>query len=98
MVVMQTNWRLALFSLTVLPVVLIPTARMGRRIRRTSRHTQEHVGELSQILQETISGHTVVHAFGAETYEMGRFRAAARRLLRKQSALCSATGAGVAPD
>lgn len=81
-IVMQTNWKLALFSLTVLPIVLIPTARMGRRIRRTSRHTQEHVGELSQILQETISGHTVVHAFGAEAYEMARFRAAARRLLK----------------
>ncbi len=45
-VVMQTNWRLALVSLTVLPVVLIPTARIGRRIRSTSRHTQEHVGRI----------------------------------------------------
>ena len=79
-VVMQTNWRLALVALTVLPVVLIPTARIGRRIRRTSRNTQEHTAEMSQILQETISGHTVVHAFGAEQYEMNRFRAAARRL------------------
>ncbi len=79
-VVMQTNWRLALVALTVLPVVLIPTARIGRRIRRTSRNTQEHTAEMSQILQETISGHTVVHAFGAEAYEMNRFRAAARRL------------------
>jgi ATP-binding cassette, subfamily B, bacterial MsbA len=81
-VVMQTNWRLALVSLTVLPVVLIPTARIGRRIRRTSSKTQEHLGNLSQILQETISGHAVVHAFNAEGYEMSRFRAAAKRLLR----------------
>jgi ATP-binding cassette, subfamily B, bacterial MsbA len=81
-VVTQMNWRLALVSLTVLPVVLIPTARIGRRIRNTSRRTQEHVGELSQILQETISGHAVVHAFNAEKYELSRFRAAAKRLLR----------------
>jgi len=81
-VVMQTNWKLALVSLTVLPVVLIPTARIGRRIRSTSRNTQEHFGELSQILQETISGHAVVHAFNAEKYELARFRAAAKRLLR----------------
>jgi ATP-binding cassette, subfamily B, bacterial MsbA len=81
-VVMQTNWRLALVSLTVLPVVMIPTARIGRRIRSTSRRTQEHFGELSQILQETISGHAVVHAFNAEQYESSRFRAAARRMLR----------------
>ena len=82
LVVMQTNWRLALVALTVLPVVLIPTARMGRRIRRTSRNTQEHFGEMAQILQETISGHAVVHAFGAERYEGNRFRAAAERLRR----------------
>jgi subfamily B ATP-binding cassette protein MsbA len=81
-VVMQTNWRLALVSLTVLPVVLIPTARIGRRIRSTSRRTQEHLGELSQILQETISGHAVVHAFNAEGYELNRFRMSAKRLLR----------------
>ena len=79
-VVMQTNWRLALVSLTVLPVVLIPTARIGRKIRSTSRNTQEHFAEMAQILQETISGHTVVHAFGAEQYEQNRFRAAAYRL------------------
>jgi subfamily B ATP-binding cassette protein MsbA len=81
-VVTQTNWRLALVSLTVLPVVLIPTARLGRRIRKTSRNTQEHLGELSQILQETISGHAVVHAFHAEKYELSRFQAAAKRLLK----------------
>jgi subfamily B ATP-binding cassette protein MsbA len=81
-VVMQTNWRLALVSITVLPIVLIPTARIGRRIRNTSRRTQEHFADLSQILQETISGHAVVHAFNAEKYEFTRFRVAARRLLR----------------
>ena len=80
-VIMQTNWKLALFALAVLPIALIPTARMGRRIRRTSRNTQEHMADLSQILQETISGHNVVQAFNAASYEMGRFRAAARRLL-----------------
>jgi len=81
LVVMQTSWKLALVALTVLPVVLIPTARIGRRIRRTSRNTQDHVAEMAQILQETISGHAVVHAFGAENYELNRFRAAARRLM-----------------
>jgi ATP-binding cassette, subfamily B, bacterial MsbA len=37
---------------------------------------------LNQILQETLSGHMVVKAFGAEQYESGRFRDAARRLLK----------------
>jgi len=37
---------------------------------------------LNQILQETLSGHAVVRAFGAEAYESRRFREAARRLLK----------------
>jgi subfamily B ATP-binding cassette protein MsbA len=81
-VVVHTDWRLAVFSLTVLPFVLVPTARLGKRIRRTSRRTQEHTGELNQILQESIAGHQVVKAFGAEGYEAGRFRKAAKGLLR----------------
>lgn len=81
-VVMHQDWRLGLVSLTVLPFVLIPTARIGRRIRRTTRRAQDDQGELNQILQEALSGHQVVKAFGGESYEAGRFRAAADQLRR----------------
>jgi subfamily B ATP-binding cassette protein MsbA len=81
LVVMTKDWRLALASLTVLPFVAVPTTRIGRRIRRTSRRTQERQAELNQILQETLSGHMVVKAFGAEPYESRRFRAASHKLL-----------------
>jgi subfamily B ATP-binding cassette protein MsbA len=81
-VVLNRDWRMALVSLTVLPFVVLPTTRIGRRIRRTSRRTQERQAELTQILQETISGHMVVKAFGAEEYESRRFRDAARKLLK----------------
>jgi subfamily B ATP-binding cassette protein MsbA len=81
-VVMSNDWRLAAVSLTVLPFVVLPTRLIGRRIRRTSRRTQERQAELSQILQETLSGHMVVKAFGAEAYESRRFREASRRLLK----------------
>jgi subfamily B ATP-binding cassette protein MsbA len=79
-VVISRDWKLALISLSLLPFVLLPTARLGRRIRRTTRRAQDHAAELSQILQESLSGHQVVKAFGAEQYESGRFRAASRRL------------------
>jgi subfamily B ATP-binding cassette protein MsbA len=80
-VILHKDWKLAIVSLTVLPFVLLPTARLGTRIRRTSRHTQDHAAELNQILQEALSGHQVVKAFGSEAYESRRFQAAARRLL-----------------
>jgi subfamily B ATP-binding cassette protein MsbA len=66
----------------VLPFVLLPTAHLGRRIRRTSRRTQDHAAEINDILQETLSGHQVVKAFGTEAYESRRFRQAAQRLLK----------------
>jgi subfamily B ATP-binding cassette protein MsbA len=81
-VVLQTDWRLALVSLTVLPFVLVPTVRLGRRIRRTTRSAQDDAAELNQILQETLSGNQVVKSFGAEEIESNRFRDRAARLRR----------------
>src|SRR5271170_5703670 len=79
-VVLQTDWRLALASLTLLPFVLVPTIRLGKRIRRTTRHAQDAAAELNQILQETLSGNQVVKSFGAEEIESNRFRDRAQRL------------------
>ncbi len=81
-VLFTNDWLLALISLTVLPGIMLPTTRIGKRIRRISRGTQDRQAELNQILQETLSGHMVVKAFGAEGYEIQRFREAARRLLK----------------
>jgi subfamily B ATP-binding cassette protein MsbA len=79
-VVMQTDWKLAVVSLTVLPFVLVPTIRLGRKIRRTTRRAQDDVAELNQVIQETLSGHQVVKSFGAEEIQSTRFRDRARRL------------------
>ena len=79
-VIFGTDWRLALFALGLFPIILVPTARLGRKIRRTSRRTQDATGELNQVLQEAIAGHQVVKAFGAEQYELRRFRSAGERL------------------
>jgi subfamily B ATP-binding cassette protein MsbA len=95
LVVLGKDAKLALISLVVVPFIVIPTTQIGRRIRRTTRNTQDKQGELNQILQETLSGHMVVKAFGAEGYESRRFRDAARRLLKtnvqyvRQQALAS---------
>jgi subfamily B ATP-binding cassette protein MsbA len=48
-VVFQKDWRLALASLTVLPFVLVTTARIGRRIRRITRSAQDNAADLNQI-------------------------------------------------
>jgi len=79
-VLLQIDWKLAGVSLTMLPFVLVPTLRLGRRIRRTTRSAQDNAAELNQVLQETLSGHQVVKAFGAEDVESNRFRDRAEKL------------------
>lgn len=74
------DWRLSLVSLVVFPVVALLTVRLGKRIRHTTRHAQDMAAGLSEILQETITGHQVVKTFGAEDFESKRFNVAAQRL------------------
>ena len=59
-VLLHQDWKLALVSLVVLPTAVVPTVRLGRRIRRTTRSAQDNAAELNEILQETISGQQVV--------------------------------------
>jgi subfamily B ATP-binding cassette protein MsbA len=79
-VVLHQDWKLALFSLSVVPFVIAPTAKLGRRIRRSTRAAQDNQADLNEILQETLSGQQVVKSFGAEALESARFHAAAQRL------------------
>ncbi len=82
-VVLRTDWKLAAVSLTVLPFVLVPTARIGRRIRKITRSAQDSVAEINQILHETMAGHAIVKAFGMESFEIRRFRESAARMFRR---------------
>ena len=82
-VLLVTSWQMALGSAIFLPMIIWPVAKLGRRIRRSVASSQSRLAELSQILQETLSGNRVVKAFGMERFEITRFRAAARRLLRE---------------
>jgi subfamily B ATP-binding cassette protein MsbA len=81
-VLLATNWKMALGSLILLPMVVWPVSSMGKRIRRSSEQIQAGIGELSQILEETVSGNRAVKAFGMEGFEVAKFHDAARRLLR----------------
>ncbi len=76
------NWKMALASAVLLPLVVVPVGKFGRKIRRSAENSQTRLADLSQILQETTTGNRVVKAFGMEDFETNKFRQAARQLLR----------------
>ena len=73
---------MALASVVLLPLVVIPVGKFGRKIRRSAENSQTRLADLSQILQETTTGNRVVKAFGMEDFEIRKFRDTARQLLR----------------
>jgi ATP-binding cassette, subfamily B, bacterial MsbA len=78
--ILYLNWRLAAFSLVVLPFAGLALSRFSRRFRKTSTQMQEQIGELTTHLHETISGIRIVKAFGMEQYEGRRFASRNRDL------------------
>ena len=69
------NWRLALASYAVLPVIVLVTIYFSRRVRRAFRETRKTIGEVSAELQENIAGVREVQAFARESATMDEFQA-----------------------
>src|SRR5688572_8034826 len=74
--------RLALVCLTGAPILLYPLVRLGQKVRRTARRSQEAQEHMSHVGAETFAAHRIVKAFGAEERETIRFRDALRHLYR----------------
>jgi len=73
-VIFVQDWLLALIAMLVFPAVIYPIARFGRKMRHATLDGQASMGELTSLLEETVSGIRVVKAFGMEDYERSRFR------------------------
>jgi subfamily B ATP-binding cassette protein MsbA len=69
-------WVLLLF----VPFIVLSAVRIGRRVRTTTRRGQDQLADVQNLLHETITGNRIVKAFGMESWEVARFRAAANRL------------------
>ena len=88
------NWKLTLLSLVMTPAIILVVRAISHRLRRSSRDLQRSMGDVTQVLQETIEGHKVVKLFGGREYEARRFDGEAnrvRRYLMKQAAAAAAS-------
>jgi ATP-binding cassette subfamily B protein len=92
-VMLAVNWRLALLSLAVLPVLALVTRFFRQRVRRSSTGERTALARASAFLSERIAGMTVIQWFGAQqasAEEFDGYNMAYRRALlalRRQSAL-----------
>jgi subfamily B ATP-binding cassette protein MsbA len=90
-VVVVLGGNLAWVLLLFVPVIVYSSRKIGSRVRSTTRHGQDKLAEIQNILHEAITGNRVVKAFNSEKWEIARFRGAARRLFRANLRSVAAT-------
>lgn len=90
------NWRLTLITFIILPVVAVCIQTVSKRLRKLSANNQIYLGQLMQVLGESINGERVVKIYGGQDYENRRFNRIAddvrRNLLKQVSASSAGTG------
>ncbi|APV49649.1 lipid A export permease/ATP-binding protein MsbA [Betaproteobacteria bacterium GR16-43] len=93
-ILIYSNWRLTLIALAVIPPTALVVRIFGKRLRATSRASQQAIGGIAAVLDETIANLRVVKIFGGQDYESKRFNEANERIRRynmKQSVAASAS-------
>ena len=88
------NWKLTLLALVMTPLIVGVVRLISVRLRMSSRSVQQAMGDVTQVLQETIEGHKVVKLFGGQRYEGARFGEQVnrvRRFMMKQTTAAAAS-------
>jgi subfamily B ATP-binding cassette protein MsbA len=76
------SWRLFLLAAVVAPLLIAILQPLLRKLRRGHRKLSNQYGEMTAVVQESISGIRLVKSFAGEAYEESRFREESSRYAR----------------
>ncbi len=72
-VVFYRDYTLALIAMIIFPLAIYPLLNFGRRLKKYSRRMLVSLEDITERLNETITGIRIVKAFAMEDYEKERF-------------------------
>jgi ATP-binding cassette subfamily B protein len=74
-IMISLEWRLTLLGVTILPLFILPSRRVGRVLRRIARQSMEYNAEMNAMMNETlnVSGALLVKIFGRGPDEVDKF-------------------------
>jgi subfamily B ATP-binding cassette protein MsbA len=81
-VLLRMSWQLTLLALVVAPLLIALLQPLLRKLRKGHRRLSNQYGEMTAVVQESVSGIRLVKSFGGEEYEEGRFREGSGRYAR----------------
>ncbi len=76
------DFRLAMASLVITPLAVIPLVVFSRQLKKKSLLGQKRMSQIYNLIHETITGHRIVKAFTTEEFELKRFFEATRDYFR----------------
>ena len=77
--IIYTNWRLTLFMIALIPIIMILAIVFGRKLRALSTSVQDQLANATTVMEEALGGIRVVQSFTRERYEIKRFTASIER-------------------
>ncbi len=81
-IALSISVQLTLFSFIVLPISIAIISWIGLKLRKQSGILQSKMADITNILQETISGVKIVKAFSMENYENQKFSKETHKFFR----------------
>lgn len=67
------SWKLSLFSIIYLPIIALIIGSVVKKLRHPALKAQQNFGELTSVLDESLSGVKVIKAYNAEGYFRQKF-------------------------
>ena len=68
------SWQLSLFAILFLPIVGVVIGRVVKRLRHPAMRSQERMGELVSVLDESLSGIKIVKGYNASRFLADKFK------------------------
>ncbi|MCB9210141.1 MAG: ABC transporter ATP-binding protein [Ignavibacteriales bacterium] len=81
-IAVSISWKLFLVSLIILPVSVAIIGTIGVKLRKQTLRLQRQIGNITAVLQETITGVKIVKAFGMENYENQKFMSITKKYFK----------------
>lgn len=83
------DWRLTFFVMAGAPLITAALRQFARSVRKYSKHNQESMEDLTQILKESLDGTRVVQSFNLQGEMRRRFEAQAEDFLSSKRKIIS---------
>ncbi len=86
------DWRLTMIFAVMAPLMAWYLKRMTPKLRSSGKHVQQTMGDMTQVVEESVSGQRMVKIFGGAEYEFQRFAKAAGKNRQMQVRLGRISG------